>query len=136
VTWNPGTKVQSGQYTVIVSDPKNLVSDRAVFNVIGGGEVTVVPNTFAAAQGDTIRFTGRCSSGAQNVRLVLNGPEKYTGGVELATVSVLADMTYTFTYKLDPTMPTGVYTIFAYDVPKTTSGTAQFTVGYSSSYSS
>ena len=60
----------------------------------------------------------------------LYGPDRFSSGVELGTFSVLADKTWSFRYTLDTTMPTGIYTIYVYDVPKTASGRTQFTVGY------
>lgn len=129
-TWTPGTKIQAGSYTVVAGDGKNTTSNTASFKAIGGGVVSVVPSMYAAAKGSTILFSGRCSTGADTVRLVLSGPERYSGGVELGTASVAEDRTWSYRYKLDPTMPTGSYTITAVDVPKTTSGSSQFTVGY------
>ena len=129
-TWNPGSSIQSGTYTIMVTDPNQVVSERQEFSVIGGGQVTVISNSYAAARGDTLRFSGICTTGAKNVQLVLYGPDRYAGGVELGTFSVMADKNWNFRYPLDTTMPTGVYTMYVYDVPKTTSGTTQFTVGY------
>ncbi len=34
-TWNPGSAIQSGTYTIVVTDPNNVVSDKKVFSVIG-----------------------------------------------------------------------------------------------------
>jgi len=129
-TWNPGTSVRSGSYTIIVSDARNATSERASFRIIGGGEVSVTPSKYAASPGDTVRFSGRCSTGAQNVKIMLNGPGSYSGGIELGVASVLGDKTWSFSYKLDPTMSTGIYTVYAYDDPKTTVGTSQFTIGF------
>ncbi len=129
-TWTPGTKIQSGSYTIIAGEPGSALSARAAFKVIGGGEVTVIPNRYAASQGSTIKFSGRCTSGADNVRLVLYGPGRYSGGSELGIVSVLADDSWSYSYVLEAAMPTGTYTITVYDVPKTASGSSTFTVGY------
>lgn len=129
-TWNPGTKIQSGTYTIVATDPEKKVTVKKEFSVIGGGEVTVVSNSYAAAKGDTLRFSGLCTTGAPAVQLVLYGPDRYAGGIELGTFSVQANKNWNFAYTLDNTMPTGVYTIYAYDIPKTSSGTAQFSVGY------
>jgi hypothetical protein len=129
-TWNPGTAIQSGTYTIEVTDPDKTVSERKEFLVIGGGRVTVISNSYAASKGDTLRFSGLCTTNAPNVQLVLYGPGQYSGGVELGTFSVQADKNWNFRYTLDNTMPTGQYTIYVYDVPKTTSGTVQFSVGY------
>jgi hypothetical protein len=131
-SWNPGSSVQSGSYTIVVSDAQNIASDRVEFSVVGGGEVSISANSYSVAKGDTIKFSGRCTTGAPNVILVLSGPEQYSSGVELGSISVMADKTWNFKYTLDNTMPTGPYTINVYDVPKTTSGSMQFTVGFSS----
>jgi hypothetical protein len=129
-TWNPGTSLRSGQYAIVASDPQDTVSDRVAFQVIGGGYVTVAMINHAVASGDVVRFSGRCTSGAPMVRLVLSGPGPFSGGIDLGTASVLGDKTWSFKYTLDSKMPTGIYTIMVYDVPKTTSATDQFTVGY------
>ena len=130
--WNPGTKIQAGTYTIRVVDSSNATSALATFKVIGGGTVTVLPSRYAASPGLTIQFSGICTSGAEIVRLVLVGPGRFTGGIELGTAPVLADHTWSFKYGLDSSMPTGSYTIVAYDVPKTTSGSSTFTVGFTS----
>ncbi|HEX3001630.1 MAG TPA: hypothetical protein VHN82_04575, partial [Methanoregula sp.] len=130
-TWNPGTKLLSGTYTVIVTDPDKKVSERKQFSVVGGGEVTAISSKYSAGRGDTLQFSGLCTTNAPSVQLVLYGPDRYAGGIQLATVSVQANKNWNFNYPLDSTMPTGTYTLYAYDVPKTTSGTAQFTVGFS-----
>jgi PEGA domain len=129
-TWNPGSSVQSGSYTMVVNDAKKSASDRVTFSVVGGGEVSISANSYSASKGDTIRFSGRCTTGAQNVLLVLYGPDRYSSGVEVGTLSVMADKTWIFRYALDSTMPTGYYTMYVYDVPRTTSDFMQFSVGF------
>jgi hypothetical protein len=131
-TWNPGTAIQSGTYTIQVTDPDKTVSERHEFSVIGGGRVTIISNSYAAAKGNTLRFSGLCTTNAPEVQLVLYGPGQYAGGVTLGTFSVQANKNWEFKYTLDNTMPTGQYTIYVYDVPKTTSATVQFSVGYTS----
>jgi hypothetical protein len=129
-TWNPGSSVRSGSYTMIVSDPWKTTSERTEFTVIGGGVVSISPSTYSAATGTSITFSGQCTTGAQNVLLVLFGPGQFAGGVELGAFSVSAVKTWNYKITLDSTMPTGVYTMYVYDVPKTASGNTQFTVGY------
>ncbi len=131
-TWNPGYSIQSGSYILVAEDESHSASDRIEFAVVGGGIVTITSNTFSAARGETIKFSGRCTTGARSVSLVLYGPERFSGGVELGSLSVTADKTWNFKYTLDNTMPTGTYTAYVYDVPKTSSGTTQFTVGFTS----
>jgi hypothetical protein len=131
-TWNPGSAIQSGTYTMIASDAGNTASDRVQFTVIGGGVVSVTSSSYAISKGDTVTLSGRCTTGAPNVDLVLFGPERFASGVDLGTFSVTADKTWSFRYTTDSTIPTGVYTIYASDVPQTTSGSSQFTIGYTS----
>jgi hypothetical protein len=130
--WNPGFSIQSGSYTLLVVDESRTSSDRVEFSVIGGGEVTIASNSYSAARGENLIFSGRCTTGAQNVLLVLYGPERFSGGVELGSVSVTAEKTWNFKYALDNYMPTGHYTMYVYDIPKTSSSTTQFTVGFTS----
>lgn len=129
--WNPGSAVESGTFTIIVSDPWKTTSERTEFTVIGGGVVSIAPSTSSALAGTKVTFSGQCTTGAQSVLLALYGPGLYTNGKELGPFSVSADKTWSFTYPLDATMPTGVYTMYVYDVPKTSSGNTQFTIGYS-----
>ena len=131
-TWNPGQSIQSGSYIFVAADPQKTTSGRVGFSVVGGGAVSITSNSFSIAKGDTLIFSGRCTTGAQNVLLVLYGPERYSSGVELGTLSVMGDKTWSFKYTLDTTSPTGAYTMYVYDIPKTTSGSTQFTVGYAS----
>ena len=132
--WNPGSSVESGSYTVIVSDPWKTTSERTEFTVIGGGVVSISPSTYSAGTGSTITFSGQCTTGAQNVLLVLSGftntAGQFTSGVELGPVSVSADKTWSFKYTIDTTKPTGTYIMYVYDVPRTTSSSTQFTIGY------
>ncbi len=129
-TWNKGTSILAGEYTMIVEDPRKTTSDRVVFTVVGGGLVSIVPSTYSATAGNAITFSGQCTTGAKNVLLTLYGPGQFTGGVDLGSHSVLADKTWNFKYSLDSTLPTGTYTMYVYDIPKTTSATTQFTVGF------
>ena len=129
-TWVKGSSIQSGQYTMIVEDPQKIASDRVVFLVVGGGLVSIAPSTYSAAGSEVVTFSGQCTTGAQNVLLVLYGPGQFAGGVDLGSHSVLADKSWNFKYTLDSTIPTGTYTMYVYDVPKTTSATTQFTVGF------
>ncbi|MHB8164715.1 MAG: PEGA domain-containing protein [Methanoregula sp.] len=135
-TWNPGSSTQSGSYTMIVSDSWKTTSERTEFTVIGGGIVSISPSSYAAAPGGSVTFSGQCTTGAQNVILGLYGPGQFAGGREFGPISVSADKTWSFPMTLDATMPTGYYTMYVYDVPKTASGNVQFSVGYTSPSSS
>jgi hypothetical protein len=129
-TWNPGTSIQAGTYSMVVSDPYKTVSQRVDFTVTGGGMVSITANSLSAAKGDTLVFSGLCTTGSRNVDLVLYGPDRFAGGIDMGTFPVMADRNWNFRYTLDNTMTTGVYTMYVYDVPKTSSSTVQFTVGY------
>jgi uncharacterized protein YceK len=129
-TWNPGTGILAGTYTVVVSDPYKTVSQKKEFTVVGGGQLSITANNFAAAQGNTIQFSGLCTTGAKNVQLVLYGPGQYSGGVTLATMPVLANKNWNFPFTIDLSTPTGYYTMYVYDVPKTATSSVQFSVGY------
>lgn len=131
-TWNPGTKIQSGTYTIVVSDAGMTVSDRSQFTAIGNGVVTVTPSSYAIGKGSAVIFSGKCTTGAQNVEIVLFGPERFASGVGLGSFSVMADQTWSYRFATDVTMPTGIYTIYVSDDPKTTSGSSQFTIGFAS----
>ena len=131
-TWNPGTSIVQGTYTVVAEDAFRNTSARRQFTVIGGGVVSITPSTYAATPGQTVTFSGQCTTGARNVRLVLFGPGQFSAGAEYPELPVNADQSWSFKYKLDSTMPTGQYTMYVYDSPKTSSGSTQFTVGYAS----
>jgi hypothetical protein len=127
-TWNPGQSIQSGSYIFVAENPEKTTSGRVEFSVIGGGAVSITSDIFIT-KGEPQTFSGRCSTGAQNVLLVLYGPERYSSGVELGTISVMADKTWSFKYTVDSSAPTGTYTMYVYDIPKTASSSTQFTVG-------
>jgi len=129
-TWNPGSKLQSGTYTMVATDAWKTVSDRTEFPVTGGGLVSVGTSTYAVAKGGNVVFSGQCTTGAQNVNLVLSGPDRFSSGVDLGIIPVDANKNWNFKYNVDSSMPTGYYTFSVSDVPRTTSSTAQFTVGF------
>ena len=131
-TWNPGYSIQSGTYLLVANDANKTSSDRVGFSVVGGGIVTIVPNSYSAERGDTLKFSGQCTTGARNVVLILYGPDRFSSGIELGSITVTADNLWSFTYTLDTSMPTGLYSMYVYDVPTTASDTTQFTVGYTS----
>ena len=130
--WNPGYKLQSGSYTMVVDNPDKTYSGRAEFSVIGGGEVTITANRYFASKGDAITFSGRCSSGAKTVSLRLTGPDRYSSGVDIGLPSVTADKTWSYVYTFDTTMPSGYYTMIVNDVPRTATSNVQFSLGSSS----
>ena len=130
-TWNPGFSVQSGSYTMVVDNPDKTFSGRVEFSVIGGGEVTITANRYFASKGDTITFSGRCTSGAKTVLLRLTGPDRYSSGVEIGSPSVTADKTWSFVHTFDTSMPQGYYTMIVTDVPRTATSNVQFSLGSS-----
>jgi hypothetical protein len=130
--WNPGTKIQSGTYTVVVNNAEKTASNRATFTVIGDGVVSVIPSSYAVITGDSVTFSGRCTTGAPSVRVMVFGPARFVNGVDLGTFPCTADQTWSMQYTTDITMPTGIYSVYVNDVPQTTSGSSQFTIGYAS----
>ena len=130
--WDPGTRIQAGSYAIVASDTQKTVSDRAVFTTIGNGVVTVIPSSYAVASGQTFTLSGRCTSGATNVRVVLFGPAKFASGVDLGNFPVLTDQTWSMRFTTDLTMPPGVYSVYVSDVPQTATGSTQFTIGFAS----
>lgn len=131
-TWNPGYSVQQGSYTMIVYDSQKVVSDRIGFTVIGGGEVTISTKSNFVSSGDSVTFSGRCTTGSKNVLLTLYGPERYSNGVDIAMPSVTADKTWSYTFRIDSAMPAGQYSMSVHDTEKTKSGFVQFNVGLAS----
>jgi uncharacterized protein YceK len=131
-TWNPGTKVQSGTYTIVVNDAGKTVSDRTTFTAVGDGVVSVSPSSYAVVKGEPVVLSGMCSTGASNVRVVLLGPDRFASGVDLGNFPVTADQTWSLRYATDLSMPAGVYSVYVSDVPQTTTGSTQFTIGYAS----
>jgi hypothetical protein len=131
-TWNPGTKIQSGTYTIVASDAGGAITRRATFRAIGDGVVSVSPSSYAVVTGETVTFSGRCSTGAPTVRVILSGPGRFGGGVEIGNVPVMADQTWSMKYTTDLSMPTGVYSVYVNDIPQSTTGSTQFTLGFAS----
>jgi hypothetical protein len=131
-TWNPGAKLQSGTYTIVVSDAEKTVSDRVGFTVIGNGKVTVSSSRYSILPGEFLTFSGMCTTGATSVQLTLSGPGRFSTGVDLGTYSLTADNTWSYRYTVDNAAPVGIYTIYVNDLPKTAFDSSQFTVRYDS----
>jgi len=131
-TWNPGTKLMAGSYIIIAYDAAQTVSGRATFRAIGNGVVSVHPSSYAVIRGGTVIFSGQCTTGAPSVRVVLSGPDRYSGGLDLGSFPVNADNTWSLRYTTDISMPVGVYSVYVSDIPQTTTGSAQFTIGFAS----
>jgi hypothetical protein len=128
--WSPGDKIRPGSYSLIVANAEKTASAEVQFAAIGNGEVTVTMNSYAVGRGDTAAFRGMCTTGAPNIRITLFGPGRYVSGVDLATVPVTAEETWSYKFPVDKSMQTGLYTVSVSDVPKTSTGTKQFTIGF------
>ncbi len=127
-TWNPGSSVLAGSYSIVASDPQKATSVRAAFNVVGGGQVTVITGRYSYKIGDTITFSGLCTTGAQSVILTLSGPGQFSNGISLGTQSVNADNSWTYKYVTSYSMPVGSYTINVNDAQMTASASSIFSV--------
>ena len=128
-TWNKGTSLMSGTYTVIAYDSRKIASDKKIFSVVGGGTVSIVTPSTVVSQGDTVSFTGLCTTGAKSVTLTLFGPGQYANGVTLATLTLNADQTWSYKYKFDISKPLGTYTVSVYDAQNTASDSVTISLG-------
>ncbi len=126
--WNPGYSLQSGSYTLVVTDASKTMSARADFSVVGGGQVSVATGRYSYSIGDPVVFSGICTTGAQSVNLVLYGPVQFTNGVSLGSQTVNADGSWNFRYLTSYGMPVGTYTISVQDAQGTSSGSASFSL--------
>jgi len=127
-SWNPGYSVLAGSYSIAASDPQTGTSVRAGFNVVGGGQVTVITGRYSYKIGDTITFSGLCTTGAKSVILTLYGPGQLSNGISLGTQSVNADNSWTYKYVTSYSMPAGSYTINVNDAQMTASASSIFSV--------
>ena len=127
-SWNPGTSLMHGSYTMIAYDKQKLASETTSFSAVGGGSVTIATGNPSISLGDTATFSGLCTSGAKTVRLTLYGPGQYSGGIDVATLSLNADNTWTYKYKFDLAKPQGSYTMYVHDAQNTGSDSVTVTV--------
>ncbi len=127
-TWNPGSSVLAGTYSIVATDTQKATSAKAGFNVVGGGQVTVITGRYSYTIGDTITFSGLCTTGAQSVILTLYGPGQFSNGISLGTQSVNADNSWTYKYVTSYSMPAGSYTINVNDAQMTASASSIFSV--------
>ena len=128
--WNPGNRVISGTYTMIAFDKEKISSATATFSVVGGGLVSIISSSTVVTQGDTVTYSGLCTTGANSVILTLYGPGQFSGGVQVATLSLNADNTYSYKYTFDLSRPVGSYTMVVNDQQNTAS--ASVTISLSS----
>ena len=127
-TWNPGTSVLAGTYTIVATNAQKTSSARAEFTVTGGGLVSVITDRYSYTPGNTITFSGKCTTGSQHVTLSLYGPGQYDGGITLGSQTVNADKSWSFSFQSSLGMPIGSYTVYVSDDQRTTSASRGFTV--------
>jgi hypothetical protein len=127
-TWNPGTSVLAGSYTIVATNAQKTSSAKAEFTVLGGGLVSIVTDRYSYTPGNKITFSGKCTTGSQHVSLSLYGPGQYNGGSTLGSQTVNADKSWSFSFQSAIGMPTGSYTVYVSDDQGTSSASAGFTV--------
>jgi len=125
-TWNPGSKLQAGSYTMVANNVQSAESARADFSVVGGGLTSISTARYTYGIGDTFTFSGQCTTGSRNVLLTLYGPGQFTNGAALGMVQVGADNTWTFSYLSSNSMPLGTYTMNVQDEQQTFSNSVSF----------
>jgi hypothetical protein len=118
-TWNPGTSIMNGEYTMIAYDKQKLASDKVSFTAVGGGSITIGVASATIPQGNTASFSGLCTSGAKTVRLTLYGPGQYSNGVDVVTLPLNADNTWNYKFTFDLAKPMGTYTMYVHDAQNT-----------------
>jgi len=127
-TWNPGTAVIKGSYTIVAYDGFKTASAKAGFSVVGGGQVTITTSSVMINQGTTITYSGICTSGSQSVILTLYGPGQYSNGATIATLLLNADNTWSYRYTYDLSKPVGTYTMYVRDAYSTGSSSVSITL--------
>jgi hypothetical protein len=128
-TWNPGYRIISGTYTMVVYDAQNTTWAKTGFTVFGTQPISIVESRTIVNSGDSITFSGECQTGSTNVILTLYGQGQYTNGVVISTPSVNADQTWSYTWiVVAQASQTGTYTMTVQDAQKTQSVSVQFMV--------
>lgn len=128
-TWNPGTSIMHGSYTMIAYDKQKQASDKVAFTAVGGGSITIGVASASIPQGNTASFSGLCTSGAKTVKLTLYGPGQYSNGVDVATLPLNADNTWNYKFTFDQAKPMGTYTMYVHDAQNTGSASVIVSVG-------
>jgi hypothetical protein len=113
---------------MIAYDKQKIASDKALFSVVGGGTVGISTNNYVVSQGDTVTYSGLCTTGAKTVTLTLYGPGQYTNGVDVATLPLNPDNTWSYKYKFDMAKPLGSYTMSVRDAQNTAFGSVAITL--------
>jgi len=127
-TWNPGYRIISGSYTMVAVDQNKTVSASAPFTVVGGGSVSVIASPIVTSPGGSVTFSGLCTTGSSGVTLTLYGPGQLASGIQLATLSLNPDNTYSYSYTFDTSRPAGTYTMTVTDLQHTASASANVQV--------
>ncbi|ABS54640.1 PEGA domain protein [Methanoregula boonei 6A8] len=120
-TWNPGYRIISGSYTLVALDKNKTVSATAPFSVVGGGSVSVIATPITTSPGGTVTLTGLCTTGSSGITLTLYGPGQLASGIQLATLTLNPDNTYSYSYTFDISRPAGTYTMTVSDLQHTAS---------------
>ncbi|MFA5253945.1 MAG: PEGA domain-containing protein [Methanoregula sp.] len=128
-TWDPGTRIMNGAYTMIAYDKQKQASDKVLFTAVGGGSITIGVASASIPQGNTASFSGLCTSGAKTVRLTLYGPGQYSNGLDVATLPLNADNTWNYKFTFDQAKPMGTYTMYVHDAQNTGSASVIVSVG-------
>ena len=127
-TWNPGYRIISGKYTMRAFDKNKITSATTTFSVVGGGSVSIISSATLVPQGGTVTFSGLCTTGAGSVTLTLYGPGQLSTGMQIATLSLNADNTYSYKYTFDLSRPIGTYTMVVNDQQNTASASVSITL--------
>jgi len=83
-------------------------------------KVTIIADIYSVFFGDSVTFSGKCT-GSDSVILTLYGPGQYSNGIEMARQSVNSDNSWSYTWHSGTSNPSGKYSMFVYDIQKTTS---------------
>jgi len=115
---------------MIASDKAKTTSDKVTFSVVGGGTIGITASNFVVSQGDTVTFSGLCTTGAKSVTLTLYGPGQYANGAEIATLPLNADNSWSYKYTFDLSKPLGSYTMTVEDAQNTASSSVAITLNH------
>jgi len=125
-TWNPGTSVLSGSYSIVAYSSQKITSATAAFSIVGGGQVTIIatpPSTYA---GRSVTFSGLCTTGATSVSLTLYPPHQNAEFV--ATLPLDANNGWSYQYQFAVSRPSGTYTMVATDAQNTATSSVVVTL--------
>jgi len=126
-TWNPGSKILSGKYTIAAYDSQMISSATSQFSVVGGGTVSILATPIRISPGGTVALSGLSTTGSTSVSLTLYPPGQGTA-VSLGVLPLAADNTWSYSYKFDVSRQQGAYTFFVTDAQNTASSSVVVTV--------